>query len=240
MQDERVLQDPQVQKILAKSANAKTTREALDAHLLLEQFLMGKYSTLEDPRQRDKLNSMLHGAEAKDKAVKAWNSDRQGFVENVFNSSESKKLTGDAKDKAKAETAHMLREAHAGELSNQRLKHAELDYRIANEPRYDVQATGKWVKHGTARANTPKLEPERIVIMNREYTFQPGLNKDVPKVFADKYEQILNSRAETAEREEAMGKGADNNSVRGIPANQLEAKLMQIDRKYSVKRQLPS
>jgi hypothetical protein len=240
MQDERVLQDPQVQKILAKSANAKTTREALDAHLLLERFLLGKYSTLEDPQKRGKLTRMLSDAEAKDRAVKAWEEDKVSFVESVFSRSESKKLTGEAKDKAKAKTAHLLKEAMAGELSTQRMKQAELDYRIMNEPKYDVQATGKWIKVGTAKANTPRLEPERVIIMHREYTFQPGLNRNVPKVFAEKYEQILNSRAETAEREEAMGKGPDQNSVRGIPANQLEAKLMQIDRKYGVKRQLPS
>ena len=240
MRDERVLADPQVQGMIAKASNAKTTREALDAHLLLEQFLLGKYSTLSDPAQADRLNAMLVDAESRDKAAAAWERDREGFVDGIFNDAEKKKLSGNKVDEAKAKTAHMMQQAFQGELSNQRLKQAELDHRIATEPMVDVQASGRWVKHGPHDRNTSVLEAERVIIMHREFVFQPGINTNVPKAFADRYEQMTVSRAETAEREQVMGKGSDQNAVAGQTASALEAALRKIDQKYGVKRQLPS
>ena len=226
--------------MLLKANSATTSRDALEAHLLLEKFVMGKFSKLEDPKQADKLNQMRTTAAARDAAQEAWETDREGFVEGVFDQTEKKKLIGEQEATAKAKTAHLMQEAIAGELSNQRLKKAELDYRIAHEPHVDVQATGNWVSVGRAGNSTPRLEAERVTIMHREYIFQPGLNQNVPKVFADQYEQITRSRAETAEREAVMGKGTDRNQVSGMPSNQLEAALSQIDKKYSTTRQLPS
>ena len=226
--------------MLLKANSATTSRDALEAHLLLEKFVMGKFSKLGDPKQADKLNQLRETAAARDTAQEAWETDREGFVEGVFNQTEKKKLVGARKDNAKAKTAHLIQEAITGELSNQRLKRAELDHKIAHEPHVDVQASGKWVNIGRAGQATPVLEAERVNIMHRQYIFQPGLNQNVPKVFADQYEQITNSRAETAEREAVMGKGTDRNQVSGMTSNQLEAALSKIDKKYSTTRQLPS
>ena len=75
--------------------------------------------------------------------------------------------------------------------------------------------------------------------MHRHWVLHPGLNTNVPKVFADSYEQVLDSRAETAEREKALGKSANEDGVTGLEYNKLEARLSEIDRRFNAKRQRP-
>ena len=238
--DPRVTSDPKVKALLANIQGAKTTKEALEYHLLLDKFLFQERSLIEDPRRRGELARLQETAEGRDRAAEAFENDRVGFVESVFDRSEKRKLTGEKAEQAKATASKMMREAVAGRLGAQRLKAAALDYDFDNGPRVDVSATGTWIRVGSGQSAQPLLQPERIRIGHREWVLTPGLNRNVPKIVADRYEQILISRSETAEREKAMGASPNVNSVTGMEASALEARLRQIDQKYGVRRQLPS
>ena len=238
--DPRVTNDPKVKALLANIQGAKTTKEALEYHLLLDKFLFQERSLLEDPRRREELGRLQGTAEERDRASAAFENDRVGFVESVFDRSEKRKLTGEKAEQAKATASKMMREAVAGRSATQRLKAAALDHDFDNGPRVDVSATGTWVKVGSGPSAQPVLQPENIFIGHRKWVLTPGLNRNVPKIVADRYEQILVSRSETAEREKAMGASQNVQSVSGMEASALEAKLRQIDQKYGVRRQLPS
>src|SRR3990167_9318904 len=93
--DPRVLDDPHVQALLIKGQNAKSAREMLEVHIMLDRFLLAKGSLLEDPTRSDELSGLRGQAEARDKAEEAFNRDREGFIEGVFSRSEGIKLTGE-------------------------------------------------------------------------------------------------------------------------------------------------
>ena len=238
--DPRVTNDPKVKALLANIQGAKTTKEALEYHLLLDKFLFQERSLLDDPRRREELGRLQETAEERDRAAEAFENDRVGFVENVFDRSEKRKLTGEKAEQARATAGKMMREAVAGRLAGQRLKAAALDYDFDSGPRVDVNATGTWIKVGSGPNAQPFLQPERIRIGHREWILTPGLNRNTPKIVADRYEQILVSRSETAEREKAMGASPNQDGVRGMEATALEAKLREIDKRYGVRRQLPA
>ena len=213
---------------LVRASQAKTNREALEANLILEKILMGQNSTLEDPNKADKLSRNRADAEARDAAAAAFERDEVGFVEGIYNDAESRKLTGSDKEKAIAKTVQLKGNAIRTARARQVQKNLELDWEIAHGPKRDVNATGSWVVIGSQ----PKLEAEVIRIMDRQWVLKPGLNQNVPKVFADSYDQVLGSRAENAEREKALGKSQSMESVSGMEYNALQAKLAEIDRRY--------
>ena len=114
-----------------------------------------------------------------------------------------------------------------------------MDWEIQHGPKRDVNATGKWTMIGGFGNSHPVLEPDVVRIMHRSWVLQPGLNKNVPQVFADSYEQVILGRAENSEREKALGRSASEDGVSGMEYNSLEAKLADIDRRFNTRRQLP-
>lgn len=227
--DPRVLADPNVQAILTMMQQAQTSREALEASLLLDQFLTKEYSALGDPNRAEEVNKARAYASAKDMAVEAFETDQEKFIEDVFDQTESKILTGDKADQAKARASAMLKEARDVAVGKQQVKRLRLEHEISHGAKVDVMGEGHWIKVGPA-PGTPTLRPDVVRIMHKSWTIEPGLNRDVPKVFADRYELIRRSRQETRAREKAMADGR-------MEAGQLELALTKIDEAFGVTRQ---
>ena len=100
--DPRVTSDPKVKALLSNIQGAKTTKEALEYHLLLDKFLFQERSLLDDPRRREELGRLQQTADERDRAAEAFENDRVGFVENGFDRSEKRKLIGEKAEQAKA------------------------------------------------------------------------------------------------------------------------------------------
>ena len=188
---------------------------------------------MEDGSKSDQLSAWRTDAEKRDRAAEAFNRDSEGFVRDVIDRTENKILTGSARDKVMARAASMKQTAIQEAGAKQQTKQLKLDWDIAHGPKVEVNATGQWTLVGPAGKHSPTLEPEVIRVMHRFHVLYPGLNKDVPKVFADRYENILQSRAETSEREKALGKSASMDGVTGMEHNALQARLAEIDRKFT-------
>lgn len=230
LEDPKVLADPKVQKLLVQAQQAKSSKEMLEYHLLLEQFLLQEYSTLDDPDRSDELSFIRADAATRDQAEDAFEQDKAGFLEDVYTRSESKKLTGDAAERAKANATKMYKMAKNNKLAERHNKRLELDWMIANGPTRDVNAEGQWIQLGSVPDIQRVLRPDVVRIMHRSYELKPGLNKDVPEIFAQQYDLILQSRQETRAREDALKIHQE--------AGKLETALMAIDQKYGVRRQL--
>ena len=224
--------EPAVAAALAKAGQAQTNREALEANLILERILLGENSTLDDPGKADKLQRNRADAEARDAAAAAFARDAEGFVEGIYDDAETKKLTGSEKERAMANVAHMKQSAMRKARARQIQKNLQLDWEIEHGPKRDVSATGSWVMIGSVGSAQPRLEAEVVRIMDRQWVLKPGLNKGVPSVFADSYEQTLVTKSENAERERALGKSTSMDNVSGMEFNALQAKLAEIDRRY--------
>jgi hypothetical protein len=232
--------DPNIAALLAKGKQAKTEAEALEVFLQLEKVLLEEDSLLEDRDQADRLRLMRQGARARDSAEEAWVRDRATFAENVFAQSDGKKLVGAQAEKVKAEVAKMKQHAVRDAMAGQNDKKLALDWAIENGPTEDVMGTGNWVMvkvPGVEGPGKPELRPDVVSIMHRQWVIAPGLNKDVPSVFARRYEEILQSRQETGERKALLGLGGDDDP--GLEVTQLEQEFSKVDNKYGVTRQKP-
>ena len=235
LEDPRVLADPNVQAVLARAQNAHTNREVLEAHLLIEKVLLGARSTLEDPERAIELSNSRVDAESRDRAEIAWQVDQENFTEDVFTRSEKIKKTGAEADKTKAMAMKMYGAARDGQLASRREKELRLDSIIENSPTVTVNATGQWIKIGSMPNVQNILRSDYVRILHRSYELKPGTNENVPLIFAQQYELIQRSRMETAERDQAMNIDRPGGT---LESTAMEARLMEIDKKYGVKRQM--
>ena len=129
----------------------------------------------------------------------------------------------------------MHKAARENTMADRRSKELQLDWMIQNGPRRTVTAAGHWVQLGSVPNVQRMLKPDVVRIMHRSWTFEPGVNNDVPEVFAAQYELLRQSRLETQERESVMNVERPGGSMHII---ELERKLSEIDAKYGVKRQM--
>ncbi len=234
--DPRVLEDDKVKVLLAKARNAKTNEEALRYHLLLDKFLFGEHSLTENPERSEELSRARQGAVGRDRAEEAYAADDRGFVDDVFNRTEQYKLTGDKAEEAKAKAMQQYKDARNGRLAVLNNKRLEVDWMIEHGPKMEVMATGHFETIGSMPNVQQVLKPDIIRLMHRQWVFQPGLNKDVPEIFARKYESFQTSRQETQEREALLtAKGVGG---QGLEVTMLERKMREIDKKYQTRRQL--
>ena len=202
---------------------------------MLDRFLLDRASLLEDPGRSGELSNLRGDAAQRDKDEVAFERDRVGFIEDVFTRSEQIKLTGDKAERAKANAMKMYKAARENKLAERHLKELELDSMIANGPKMSVNATGHWMQIGSAPNTQRVLKPDVVRIMHRAWTLHPGVNEDVPAVFAQQYELLQRSRMETMERQQAMSATQPGGSLH---TTTMERRLMDIDAKYGVKRQL--
>ena len=223
-----------VQALLLKGQNAKTSKEMLEIHLMLDRIIMDKASLLEDPERAGQLHHLRADASQRDKDEAAYEADHVGFVEGVISRTEKLKLTGEKAEQAKARAAAMYKAARDNTMADRRTKALQLDWIIEHEPKRTVTATGHWVQLGSVPNVQRILKPDVVRIMHRSWTLQPGVNENVPGIFADQYELLQRSRMETREREDAMRVERPGGSLH---INELEKKLSEIDLKYGVKRQ---
>lgn len=201
---------------------------------MLDRFLMQQGSILEDPGQANRLSNLRSDADQRDKDEAAFERDREGFVEGVFTRSEGIKMTGEKAERAKANAVAMYKAARENSLANRRQKELHLDWLIANGPTRTVTAEGHWVQIGSAPNVQRLLRPDVIRIMHRAFTLEPGVNENVPEVFAKQYELLQQSRMETRAREDVMRVDRQGGSMQ---VELLEQKLAEIDQKFGVRRQ---
>ena len=227
--DPRVLADPQVQEVLAKMKTAPDNSTMLEYHLLLERILLKGQSMLDSPERSEELSRTRAVAYDRDKAEEAFERNEAGFLADVWNRSEKIKKTGAAAEKVKANATKMLRDAREGKRAEYINKQLQLDWMIEHGPKTDVMGQGHWVEVGSRPNSRRIIQSDVVRIMHRQWVIQPGINHDVPEVFAKRYEILLRSRQEQADREKAMG--AD------MEAGQLEVVLQKIDKVYGTTRQ---
>jgi hypothetical protein len=89
---------------------------------------------------------------------------------------------------------------------------------------------------GVEGPGKPELKPDVVSIMHRSWVINPGINHDVPSVFARRYEEIQASRQETEERKALLGLSGEDDV--GLEVTQLERGFSEVDEKYGVAREI--
>jgi hypothetical protein len=194
--------DPTIQSIFSQMENASEA-EALELALRLQKVVRGKASLLDSPEQADVLNMMRRDAAERDVVAQAYEANKIAFIDEIFDRTEGKKLTGAKADDARKRVENALALARANSKANraQRRKRLEEELRLA--PKEDIYITGEILVVRQGRGLVPKIMPEIIKIGHVQFTLPPGKHT-VPKQVADIHRQRLLSSQETSGRKDML------------------------------------
>jgi hypothetical protein len=182
-------EDPAVRAFLTKMPAAKQA-EVVELALALDRYLMGDASVMENPRYAEYINKMRARAVEIEDVERRWAEDPVKFNDEVWRDAEKRIATGDKKARMEAIAAKMYQDAREKAAADKATKQLRLDHEIEHGPKEDVECAGVMDNIMMNGVPTPRLMPVRVRIMNRYWDLKPGLNLNVPSVFAARYRQI--------------------------------------------------
>jgi len=194
--------DPSIQSLLEGMPEA-TERQVLEMALRLQEIIRGDAALLKNPEQSDLLNMMRADAEARDAATKAYEQDKMGFIEGVFDHSEKIKLTGEQAAEAKKRVANAMALARTHAKQNRALKRKKLEEDLRLAPKEEVYVTGHVEVIRQGPGLVPKIMPEEVRIGHVLFVLAPGRHT-VPTQVAEILRQRQRSMEETQKREEMI------------------------------------
>lgn len=207
-----------VRDLMDDSFVTKSDLEVTDITVALRELLRGQKT----------IGQELHNLRARmdeyDKAAEAFNTDQEKFIQDVFDKAQSLRKTGDEYDKEVAKGVKMFE----NEIKVAKAEHVNSRLRFEEELRTmsKVTVTSPGVPELVMRngAQTPVMVPEIIRIKHKQWVLQPGIPTEVPKIVADRYQQILEMRRENQELQNALGAQMKD--------TELFKKLAEINKKY--------
>jgi hypothetical protein len=194
--------DPSVQSIFAQMPNASET-EALELALRLQKIIRGKASLLDSPEQADTLNAMRKDAAERDAVAAAYEANKQAFIDEIFDKTEGKKLTGAKAEDAKKRVMNALEIARANSKANRALRRRRLEEELRLAPKEEIYVSGEVQIVRVGKGLVPKIFPEEIQIGHVKFVLAPGKHT-VPKQVADIHRQRLLSKSESEGRKNML------------------------------------
>lgn len=194
--------DPSIKAIFDQMPNASEA-EALELALRLQKLVRGQASLLDSPEQADVLNAMRRDAVERDAVAAAYEANKQVFIDEIFDKTEGKKLTGAKAEDARKRVENALAIARANSKMNraQRRKRLEEELRLA--PKEEIYVTGEVNIIRLGKGLVPKIFPEVIQIGHVKFVLAPGRHS-VPQQVAIIHRQRLESRQETDGRKDML------------------------------------
>lgn len=209
---------PAVRALTDDSFPEKSDLEVSEITVALRELLRGQKTIGQE------LSNLRARMDEYDKASEAFNKDQEKFIQEVFDKAQSLRKTGDEYDKEVAKGVKMFE----NEIKVARAEHVNARLKFEEELRTmpKVTVTSPGVPEIVMRngAQTPVLFPETIKIKHKTWTLQPGAPTEVPKIVADRYQQILEMRRENQELQSALGAQMKD--------TELFKKLREINEKY--------
>lgn len=218
-----IYKDPSVREILNKIPDA-TELESLQLMFQLQKVARGDASIIESPELADLKHKMLEEAAKRDRAAAAFEADREGFIEDLFNKGERIKKTGVQAEKIKAKAANTMATQVQNARINQGLKRKKLEYDIKIAPTEKIFVHGVNTLLGGSRSGQWEVWPEEVRIGHLVWYLDAG-EHEVPKPVAEAYRQKIKSREEGAARKKALSKFSEG----GVLTSEWNA----INKRYS-------
>lgn len=194
--------DPTIEAILASMPEASES-QALELALRLQKIARPEANLLDSPELSDTLNAMRADAAERDKVWQAYQSNKEAFIEGVFNDAEGRKLTGQAAEEAKKRVANALAVARQGAKINRADRRRKLEQTLRLAPKEEIYVTGEVEIVRKGKGLVPTIMPEIIRIGHVQFVLAPGKHT-VPQQVAEIHRQRLLSKQETQEREDMV------------------------------------
>jgi hypothetical protein len=197
--------DDRTRALLAQLGTASEA-EAVEIGLKLQQIVRGEASLLDNPEMSEQLSKVRGYAHERDEAARKWNEDQEKFKEEVYARADKLRPRGVKAAEAQARAAQITQQAYSNARVQTSQLNAEFDRLVEYGPKETISVAPK---HETVRLgdNIETVQvPDIVRIRHREWRLWPGVY-EVPKPVAERYRDILRSRAATAARKKAMTKG---------------------------------
>lgn len=205
----------------------QTNLEAIDTALLLQQLVRGQSAMLNNQeRFGEEIRKLKERMGAYDEAAARFESNREKFIQEVIEKSESLQRTGAARDKIVAKGTLQFEEEMKIQRANLATEQLAFEQAIAGGPKVTVTSPGKLETLVVAGRNVPTIVPEEIRIKHKTWVLQPGVPTEVPKMVAEALQQRRRIEQENDARSNALQKNMNNDA--------LIKEMKDIDKKFGI------
>lgn len=224
---------PVIKSLLDRLPNATPT-EAANIGIVLQGLLRGDASmlaNLNDPAISEELNKIHEKAEQEERVNEAFEKDREGFANEVFDTANKLILTEEQKERLIAEGMARYKKARQDAVAGASVRRLRLEARIAREPQVLIKVEGEPETIRVGGVQQTHIRPVVIKILHKTWVLTPG-DQMVPQVVAEQYHRIELAREERRRRKATL----DANRTGGWGMGDVEIANQKIDRELGVKR----
>jgi hypothetical protein len=170
---------------------------------------------------------------AADKASADWHNDRKKFIEEAHD--EANRPSEKDAVRLRAEAKQRFDQHRANARMNSAQKKKYMQDHIKNGPFEEVYVEPTVVTGRIGDHQETRLEGQIIGLAGVQLYLEAGINKKVPKLYAERYRQIKRGKEETQARKELLqGKGIDPTGGPGVQDGwqQMAKKMKEINEDY--------
>lgn len=193
---------PALDALLDPGFPKKTNREALEIALQVQALLRGDFALINQrtAESQEAIRRLEERMDTYDRAEEKFETDRQGFLDDVTQRAEKLKLTGERKNKlianASAQYRSLVEETRAAGGVNR----SAFDRLIETMPKEQVM----WPYSLEIIDGATKEVPLVVRIRHRAWSFKPGETVQVPTIVAERLREIHQQHQELVERQQAL------------------------------------
>lgn len=200
-----------VEAALESHPSETSNLEALNIGLRLDQIMNGMNSIMtrmegqdaDAIELRDTLNRVRERLERMERAAEKWDKEREDIL--LMAQERSDAVDPETRAKAIARAAKDVQSQAAAIRSNQALSRASFAASLKDMERVEIISPGKIVfVRGAGGAPTPTLMFEEVAINGMRWRLPPNKAVKVPKVVAQRYEQMRLEQEELQARKHVL------------------------------------
>lgn len=206
--------DPAINALVSDDFLKATNFDATEIALMLQQIVRGQNSLLTLAQENSEAITRLKARqdqidiEAEKRAIA-----QRKEIEEILDQAESKRATGEKKDKIIAQGVQQYQLAVQNARANKTVDKLQFEQALAREAKETVVSPGQLVTVREGQQIVSKVIPEEVRIKHKIWLLQPGVPTVVPTSVADMLRRRRASEAQTAELKNMLGKHMQANKL---------------------------
>lgn len=220
-----------VREMLDPSFITQTDSQQIDLRVALQTIMRGVTLTQDQIAVQSAEVAKLKERMVKvDKEAAKYQTDRDRYVENVWDRADKLKLTGKARDELIAKEMQKFGKLKQNIAASNATDQLQFHAVIARQKKVVVVSAGKLVIQSRNGQQIPVLEPEVIRIKDMQWVLMPGVATEVPQIVADLLSQKKRSKQETEARKAVLSA----NRAHTLKDTDVAAQMEKINREFGV------
>lgn len=230
---DNLMAEPKVIRDLILELPHCSNARAAEIALQLQKLVRGEDSILEDDNQAEDISKVRAEMARVDAIEKKWEQDQEKFVDDIIDRANKRKPTGDKLARARAIAGKKLSAALSDAQANKASSDLIIYSRLQNDPKILTHFEGIPEQVSINGTIETRFRPVIIGLGKYRFTYPTG-DHLVPKIIADRYNEILLEAEELKARERVLKLEAGTNAYK------LADMTNQINTKYKSPSVLPS